>query len=57
MVINPQDAPVLLEKAKQKLVKEQAIIKGIKEGAARDKTWIEKALQTAGCEIIDDYYK
>lgn len=57
VVINPEDAPVLLEKAKQKLAKEQAIIKGIKEGAVRDKTWIEKALQTAGCEIIDDYYK
>lgn len=56
VVINPQDAPVILEKAKAKYAKEQAIFKAIAEGT-RDKSWIDKELTARGCEIIDDYYK
>ena len=57
VVINSQDAPRLLEKAKAKLANEQAIIKGIKDRIPRDKPWLDKGLEKAGCEIIDDYYK
>lgn len=57
VAINPQDAPVLLEKAKAKLANEQAIIKRIKEGLPREKPWLNKGLERLGCEIIDDYYK
>ena len=57
VIINPNDAPVILEKAKAKLAKEQAIIKGIKDRVPRDKSWVDKALEKAGCEIIDDCYR
>lgn len=57
VVISPMDAPVILEKAKAKLAKEQAIIKGIKDRIPRDKSWVDKALEKVGCEIIDDFYK
>lgn len=57
VVINPADAPVILEKSKAKLAKEQAIIKAIKERVPRDKSWVDKGLANAGCEIVDDYYK
>ncbi len=57
VIINPADAPVILEKAKAKLAKEQAIIQGIKDRVPRDKSWVDKALEKAGCEIIDGYYK
>ena len=57
VVISPKDAPRILEKAKAKLAKEQVIIKGIKEGTVRDKSWVDKNLAAIGCEIIDDYYK
>ncbi len=56
VVIHPQDAPVILEKAKSKYAKEQAIFQAIAEGT-RDKSWIDKELKARGCEIIDDYYK
>ena len=57
VIISPQDAPAILEKAKAKLVKEQAIIQGIKARIPRDKSWVDKGLASAGCEIIDGYYK
>lgn len=57
VIIRPQDAPVILEKAKAKMAKEQAIIKGIKDRVPRDKSWIDKGLAAIGCEIIDDYYQ
>ncbi|MDA8227442.1 MAG: RraA family protein [Desulfitobacterium hafniense] len=56
VIINPNDAPVVLEKAKSKQAKEQAIFKAIEEGT-RDKSWVDKELKVRGCEIIDDYYK
>lgn len=57
VVISPKDAPRILEKSKEKLAKEQTIIQGIKDGVVRDKSWVNKALEKIGCEIIDDYYK
>jgi RraA family protein len=57
VIINPQDAPRILEKAKAKMTKEQAIIQGIKDRVPRDKSWVNKALEKVGCEVIDDYYK
>lgn len=57
VIISPEDAPIILEKSKAKLAKEQAIIQGIKDRIPRDKSWVEKSLSAAGCEIIDDYYK
>jgi len=56
VVISPEDAPGILEKAKAKYAKEQAIFKAIEEGT-RDKSWVDKELKARGCEIIDDYYK
>lgn len=55
VVISPADAPVVLEKAKAKLAKEQAIIQGIKDRVPRDKSWVSKSLEKISCEIIDDY--
>lgn len=55
VVISPADAPVVLEKAKAKLAKEQAIIQGIKDRVPRDKSWVGKSLEKISCEIIDDY--
>jgi RraA family protein len=57
VIISPEDAPIILEKSKAKLAKEQAIIQGIKDRIPRDKSWVDKGLSAAGCEIIDDYYK
>jgi len=57
VVISPADAPVILEKAKAKLAKEQAIIQGIKDRVPRDRSWIDKSLEKIGCEYIDDVYK
>ena len=56
VVISPSDAPVVLEKAKAKHAKEQAIFKAIEAGN-RDKSWVDKELKARGCEIIDDFYK
>ncbi len=55
VIISPKDAPVILEKAKAKFRKEQAIFKAIEEGT-RDKSWVDKELKARGCEIIDAYY-
>jgi RraA family protein len=57
VIINPQDAAAIMEKAKAKLAKEQAIFKAIEEGIPRDKSWIDKRLNSLNCEIIDDCYK
>ncbi|WP_231881847.1 RraA family protein [Anaerosporomusa subterranea] len=57
VIINPSDAAVILEKAKGKLAKEQEILKGIRDGVPRDKSWVDKTLKTLNCEIIDDYYR
>lgn len=57
VVINPNDAPIILEKAQAKMAKELTIIQGIKDRIPRDKSWVDKALEKAGCELVDDYYK
>lgn len=54
VIISPADAPVLLVKAKEKLAKEQVIIKAIKDRTPRDKSWVDKTLEKLGCEIVDD---
>ena len=57
VVINPNDAYEVLQKAKDKMAKEQSIIKGIREKLPRDKSWVDSALERIKCEIVDDYYK
>lgn len=57
VIINPKEASEILTKAKAKLQKETAILKNIREGNPRDKSWVDKTLEKLGCEIIDDYYK
>lgn len=57
VIINPADAAVIQEKAKAKLAKEQEILKGIRDGVPRDKSWVDKTLKALNCEIIDDYYR
>jgi len=57
VIISPQDAPTILEKAKAKLEKEQAILQKINAHIPRDKSWVDKRLSEIGCEIIDDNYK
>jgi RraA family protein len=57
VIISPQDAPAILEKAKAKLEKEQAILQKINARIPRDKSWVDKRLSEIGCEIIDDNYK
>lgn len=57
VIISPKDAPEILEKAKAKLAKEQAIIQGIKDRVSREKPWLNKTLEKLSCEYIDDVYK
>ena len=56
VIISPADAPGIVEKAKIKQAKEQAIFKAIEAGT-RDKSWVDKELAARGCEIIEDYYQ
>jgi RraA family protein len=57
VVIRPQDAPILAEKAKAKLKKEQATFKAIDEGTLDRSMYSDDVFIKKGCEIIDDYYK
>lgn len=57
VVISPNDAPVLAEKAKAKLKQEQATFKAIDEGTLNRSAYSDEAFIKRGCEIIDDYYK
>ncbi|SCM82050.1 Dimethylmenaquinone methyltransferase [uncultured Sporomusa sp.] len=57
VIINPADAAAIQARAKEKLVKEQAILQGIRDGLPRDKSWVDKTLKALNCEIIDDYYR
>jgi len=57
VVIRPQDAPILAEKAKGKLKKEQATFKSIEEGTLDRSMYSDEVFIKKGCEIIDDYYK
>lgn len=52
VVIDPQDAPQILEKAKATVVKEARFMEEIKNGTW-DRTWIDKMLDEKGCEYID----
>ena len=52
VVVNPKDAPSVLEKTKAMFDKEQKIFKAIDEGSL-DRSWIDKALTEKGCEIIN----
>ncbi len=52
VVISPNDAQDVLVKAKATFEKEAEIFKAIEDGTF-DRSWIDKALQEKGCEIID----
>ena len=52
VVIKPEDAPELLQKAQAKNLAEQKIMEEI-ENMAWDRTWVDKALAERGCEYID----
>lgn len=57
VVISPKDAPVIAEKAKAKLKKEQETFKAIDEGTLDRSAYSDEAFIKKGCEIIDDFYK
>lgn len=52
VVIDPHDAPQILEKAKATVVKETRFMEEIKNGTW-DRTWVDKMLNEKGCEYID----
>ncbi|MFD1777616.1 RraA family protein [Fredinandcohnia salidurans] len=52
VVINPKDAPEILEKARKTVAKEAEIMAAIKNGTW-DRTWVDAALREKGCEFID----
>lgn len=52
IVISPQDAAELAEKALSTVVKEAGMMKDIKAGNW-DRTWVDKVLREKGCEFID----
>lgn len=51
VVIDPQDAPYILEKAREKYKQEQIKFKSIEEGTM-DRSWVDKTLIKLGCEFI-----
>lgn len=51
VVINPRDAEALLEKSRAKSRKEQQDVEAI-TNMAWDRTWVDKALQERGVEIV-----
>ena len=55
VVVRPQEAKEIQEKAWKKHAVEEKSMKAIAEGT-RDKTWIDKALTAKGCEVIEGYY-
>ena len=52
VVISPQDAAEILERAKETVAKEQDVMQAIQDGTW-DRAWVDKILQAKGCEIID----
>jgi RraA family protein len=50
VVIDPQDAPEILEKARKKYKQEQIKFKSIEEGTM-DRSWVDKTLTKLGCEF------
>lgn len=53
VVIDPHDAPALLETVKAFKNKEEMILKAIREEGSWDRSWIDKVLLQKGCEFID----
>jgi len=51
VVIDPEDAPEILEKAKAKYKQEQIKFKSIEEGTM-DRSWVDKTLIKLGCEFV-----
>lgn len=51
VVIDPQDAPEILKKAREKYKQEQIKFKSIEEGTM-DRSWVDKTLIKLGCEFI-----
>lgn len=51
VVIDPQDAPEILKKAREKYKQEQLKFKSIEEGTM-DRSWVDKTLIKLGCEFI-----
>jgi RraA family protein len=51
VVIDPQDAPEILEKAREKYKQEQIKFKSIQEGTM-DRSWVDKTLIKLGCEFV-----
>ncbi|MDR3564466.1 MAG: RraA family protein [Negativicutes bacterium] len=52
VVIDPQDAPEILEKSKATVAKEAGIMEDIKNHKW-DRKWVDKVLREKGCEYID----
>ena len=52
VVIDPLDAPDILEKARATVTKEEGIMAAIKK-SAWDISWMDKALKEKGCEYVD----
>jgi regulator of RNase E activity RraA len=57
LVINPADAPGVLDKAKGKYKKEMAAREAIAGGTWDRSAYSEEALRAMGCEFIDDVWK
>lgn len=51
VVIDPQDAPEILAKAREKYRQEQIKFKSIEEGTM-DRSWVDKTLLKLGCEFV-----
>lgn len=51
VVINPKDAPEILQKARKTVEKEAKVMAAIKNGIW-DRTWVDKTLREKGCEFI-----
>lgn len=52
VVVNPCDAPEVLQKAQKQNEAEAQVMKAIKQNAW-DRAWVDKVLEAKGCEFID----
>jgi RraA family protein len=53
VVIDPKDAPGIIDKVKAMMEREAAIIRNIREKGVWERPWIDATLKEKGCEIID----
>ena len=53
VVIDPKDAPELIDKVKAMMAKEAATLKEMREKGTWDRPWVDATLKQKGCEIID----